>query len=561
MAALEAVLALRAAAGCASRWSWSRRTADLRYPPLEVVEPFGSCAAGRRAGDALAALGARHRLDAIDDVDAGERRVQTRDGAVLRYEALVLASARAPVADPGRAHYGDRSSREDFAALLAAAEAGHGEHSCSRSPRRAWPLPLYELAVMTARRLQRQGAPAASARHARARSAGDLRRPARAAACSSTWSRSGSRSVWGTRVERVRARRGRLAHSARRLPADRVVTIPPLGGPALCRHPHDDDGFIPVDAHGAVRGLVRRLRGWRRDRLPDKAGRPRDPAGRCGRRGDRCALRRGVDARAVPAGAARHAADGRAAALPRGRRGEGGARVRRRPTPLWWPPAEGRRAPPLAVPRARSASAGADEPPPGRGRWMESSWPAAMGETALDGSAPRVLVAGGGVAALEALLALRRARRRAARLTLIAPEPSSRYRPLAVLEPFVPGSMPTLSPADVVPSTTSRSSADALAGVRRRARRVRRDGTRMPYDELVVAVGAQPQPVVAGGIALGSLADIPALAKLVAGVRAGAVRRVALVVPEGIAWTLPLYELALQLGAERGPAGAPSWWS
>jgi sulfide:quinone oxidoreductase len=178
--------------------------------------------------------------------------------------------------------------------------------------------------------------------------------------------------------------------------------------------------------------------------------------------------------------------------------------------------------------------------------------------SAVSGSAARVVVAGGGVAGLEALLALRRAAAGLVDLTLLAPEPEFTYRPLAVLEPFVPGSMPTLSIAEVTAEHKVALVADALAAVRTAERvAVTRDGTRVPYDELVVAVGAQPQPVVEGGIVLGSPAHVPALAKLVEDVRTGAVRRVALVVPEGIAWTLPLYDLALQLGAERGPEGAP----
>jgi sulfide:quinone oxidoreductase len=174
----------------------------------------------------------------------------------------------------------------------------------------------------------------------------------------------------------------------------------------------------------------------------------------------------------------------------------------------------------------------------------------------VGGSATRVVIAGGGVAGLEALLALRRDAAGLVDLTLIAPEPEFTYRPLAVLEPFVPGSMPTLSVAEVAAEHGVALVADALAAVRTAERvAITRDGTRLPYEELVVATGAQPQPVLAGGIPLGSPADVPALVQLVEDVRAGAVRRVALVVPEGISWTLPLYELALQLGAERAADG------
>ena len=47
-----------------------------------------------------------------------------------------------------------------------------------------------------------------------------------------------------------------------------------------------------------------------------------------------------------------------------------------------------------------------------------------------------VLIAGGGVAALEAALTLREVGEGRARIELLAPEPSFWYRPVAVAEPF-----------------------------------------------------------------------------------------------------------------------------
>jgi sulfide:quinone oxidoreductase len=171
-------------------------------------------------------------------------------------------------------------------------------------------------------------------------------------------------------------------------------------------------------------------------------------------------------------------------------------------------------------------------------------------------SPTRVLIAGGGVAGLEALLALRGRAAGLVELALIAPEPTFTYRPLAVLEPFVAGSMPTLPLADVAAEHDVALLAAELAAVEPDERvAILRDGARLPYDELVVAVGARTQPVLPGAIAFGGPQDVPALAAVVEGVRAGAVRRVAFVVPTGVGWTLPLYELALQLGAQRDPEG------
>src|SRR5918993_2689125 len=52
---------------------------------------------------------------------------------------------------------------------------------------------------------------------------------------------------------------------------------------------------------------------------------------------------------------------------------------------------------------------------------------------------PHVVIAGGGVAALEALLALRDIAADRLRLTLVARDPHFAYRPMAVAQPFCLG--------------------------------------------------------------------------------------------------------------------------
>ena len=59
---------------------------------------------------------------------------------------------------------------------------------------------------------------------------------------------------------------------------------------------------------------------------------------------------------------------------------------------------------------------------------------------AVDPRAPfKVLIAGGGVAAVEAALALRELAGERVALTLLAPDPELVYRPMTVAEPFAYG--------------------------------------------------------------------------------------------------------------------------
>jgi sulfide:quinone oxidoreductase len=172
-------------------------------------------------------------------------------------------------------------------------------------------------------------------------------------------------------------------------------------------------------------------------------------------------------------------------------------------------------------------------------------------------AAARIAIAGGGVAALEALLALRRRVHGLAELTLIAPVEDFAYRPLAAAAPFRGEPIPTLPLREIAGEHGATLVKDALVGVDPVAQvATLAGGGTVPYDVLLVATGAVPQPVVPEAIPLSGPEDVPALTALVKRVRSGDARRVAFAVAPGIGWTLPLYEVALQLGMERGPDGA-----
>ncbi|HEX4806777.1 MAG TPA: FAD-dependent oxidoreductase [Conexibacter sp.] len=168
----------------------------------------------------------------------------------------------------------------------------------------------------------------------------------------------------------------------------------------------------------------------------------------------------------------------------------------------------------------------------------------------------RVLIAGGGVAALEALLALRDRAAERLELVLLAPALRFVYHPLAVLEPFEAGAVPTLPLADVAAEHGAALLHGALASVDADAgMAVTAAGERIFYEQLVVAVGARRRPAVEGALTFGDPRDAQAIADVVRAVRAGRARRVALAVPGGVSWTLPVYELALRLAAERDAEG------
>ncbi len=149
----------------------------------------------------------------------------------------------------------------------------------------------------------------------------------------------------------------------------------------------------------------------------------------------------------------------------------------------------------------------------------------------------RVVIAGGGIAALEAVLALRDLAGARMRVTVIAPESHFTLGPLDLdLERFMG-------------EQEGRFRRSVTLGVNADVRTVRCvTGTDEPYDTLIVAVGASSRPAFEHSLTLG--ADFPALNGLVAGLEQGSSRSVAFLVPEACSWPLPLYELALMTADE-----------
>ena len=164
--------------------------------------------------------------------------------------------------------------------------------------------------------------------------------------------------------------------------------------------------------------------------------------------------------------------------------------------------------------------------------------------------ATRVLIAGGGVAALEAALALRALAEERVSVELLAPEPLFWYRPIAVAEPFDLGEVRHFDLAELAAAAGATFSPGALTGVDVGSRLVQTSlSGSIPYDVLLVACGAVPTPAISGALTFRGPADTERIRDLLEEIVAGQVGRVAFVVPWGAVWSLPIYELALMTAA------------
>ena len=163
----------------------------------------------------------------------------------------------------------------------------------------------------------------------------------------------------------------------------------------------------------------------------------------------------------------------------------------------------------------------------------------------------RVVVAGGGVAGLEALYGLQALAGDRVGLTFVAPEDEFFYRPLAVEKPygvertrqvplsqaareagadFVAGAVESVDPEDKIVKTP--------------------EGKALEYDALLLCTGATAVPVVPNAITWDDRADSEAIGGLIQDIDEGYSHSLAVVIPPGPAWPLRGYELALTMALE-----------
>ncbi len=158
----------------------------------------------------------------------------------------------------------------------------------------------------------------------------------------------------------------------------------------------------------------------------------------------------------------------------------------------------------------------------------------------------RVLIAGGGVAALEAAFALRELAGDRVATTMLAPEPEFVYRPMTVQDPFAHSPAQRYPMDEIARDADVELRPDALKWLDLSKRQLHTEkGHKLPYDFLLLAIGASAQPAFDHALTLDDRRLAEQFQGLMLDVAAGSSRRLAFLMPSGAAWPLPLYELAL----------------
>jgi sulfide:quinone oxidoreductase len=133
-------------------------------------------------------------------------------------------------------------------------------------------------------------------------------------------------------------------------------------------------------------------------------------------------------------------------------------------------------------------------------------------------------------------------------ITLVAPQDDFHYKPLSVGEPFALGRALSIPLATIARDVGADLRDGALAAVDVDAHGARlASGETLSYDSLLVAVGAQRISALPHAKPFRGQEDSESVHALIQDIEGGYSRRIAFVVPAGVAFTLPIYELALMV--------------
>jgi sulfide:quinone oxidoreductase len=162
----------------------------------------------------------------------------------------------------------------------------------------------------------------------------------------------------------------------------------------------------------------------------------------------------------------------------------------------------------------------------------------------------RVVIAGGGVAALEALVALQGLVPGRVDVVLVSASDIFIYRPLLVGEPFGLGHPHRYDLAELCAGLGAELVRDSVTAVQPDTHTIQTgSGMDIMYDVLLVALGARPYPAFDNGVTFERELSAEDFDEVLADLVDGMAPRVAVIVPDGVSWSMPAYELALLTSA------------
>ncbi len=158
----------------------------------------------------------------------------------------------------------------------------------------------------------------------------------------------------------------------------------------------------------------------------------------------------------------------------------------------------------------------------------------------------RVVIVGGGVASLEAALALRELAGDRVSLQIVAPNSEFTYRPMTVREPFAFAPAHRYPLDEIARDIGAELITDEFSWVDPAKRTAHtKGGLELSYDALLLGLGARMRPPFAHTVTIDDRRMDELLHGIIQDVEGGYVHSLAFVAPARMAWPFPLYELAL----------------
>jgi sulfide:quinone oxidoreductase len=228
---------------------------------MRVREPFAYGLAAHYPLDEITRdIGIEFERDALQWLDAERQVVHTEGGQQLPYDAVLLApGARLRPRFRHATTLDDRQLDEQLHGLIQDVEAGYVHKLAFIAPSRMpWPLPLYELALLTARRAWDMQTDVSITLATPEDAPLAVFGSAASEAVAQLLTAHGVLFIPSVHCETPQPGQVTLHPGSRSLFADRVIALPELFGPATPGvATFDGHGFIPIDTHCRVPGMER----------------------------------------------------------------------------------------------------------------------------------------------------------------------------------------------------------------------------------------------------------------------------------------------------------------
>jgi sulfide:quinone oxidoreductase len=260
VAALETALALADLAPDRTEVTVIAPNSEFVYRPMVVREPFAYGAAHRYPLESIVHdAGATLLCGELGWIDPATRTIHTKADEAVEYDALMLAlGATVTKRYPHALTIDDRDLAQTMRGLIQDVEGGYVHKLAFVAPgRMAWPLPLYELALMTAGRAYDMGIELQTTIVTPEDNPLAIFGSSASSTVAELLARANVETINSAYAQVPSSHEVLINPGDQRLEVDRVIALPELYGPAVRGIPLGENGFIRVGPHCQVPDVER----------------------------------------------------------------------------------------------------------------------------------------------------------------------------------------------------------------------------------------------------------------------------------------------------------------